>query len=204
MSDIYVDENYELNDKLLEGSEIGVLSFCGVGGPRGGKLINEFSNTFEGKASLVFIKDTKRSWWNNGRFEDILDMAIQHLKDSGCKRIFAIGNSMGGCGALLASHFRPDIERVYSFVPQADPYNDSRWKHLTSRIQLIRWPTFATLECKTDFKIFFGTDADDSHQCELFKAANKEITYVDQTAHNAIMVIKLRGDMPAIVKEFLK
>ena len=203
-TDLYINDNYELNSRLHKGSKIGVLSFCGVGGPRGGKLINEFGNTFKGKASIVFIKDTRRSWWNNGRFEDILDLAVRHLKKSGCKRIFAIGNSMGGCGALLAAHLRDDIEMTYAFVPQADPYHDIRWRHLTSRIFNIRWNDFSMIHFKSPIKIFMGDTFEDEHHRDAFQSANKDITFIKNAGHTAISILKERGEMPAIVEEFLK
>jgi hypothetical protein len=193
-----------MNSNIIDGSKVGILSFCGVGLALGGLQIDEFRKTFDGDGSLVFFKDLKRSWWNNRSFEHLLDIAIAHLRYAGCERLFAIGNSMGGTGALLASHLRRDIERVYAFVPQADPYADDRWNEYTDCIEHIRWPNFADLTYHSDIHIFMGDHGKDAFQVDHFEKAGKPIRFVERAGHNVAQLLKERGEYSAIIDNFLK
>ncbi len=204
MTVFYSNKNYAIDYDIISGSKIGILSFCGIGLALGGTQINEFSKSFEGQASLVFLKDLKRSWWNNNHFEALLEDAVMRLRSDGCRRIFAIGNSMGGSGALLASHVRTDIERVYAFVPQADPYNDKRWNQFTDKIEHIRWCNFAKLKYNSDVHIFIGGASPDANQIELFQDAGKSVHIVEGAGHNAARVLKKRKEYKAILEGFLR
>lgn len=204
MSDFYCDENYSLSAEIVDGSSCGILSFCGIGLGLGEIQINEFSNSFDGDASLVFLKDLKRSWWNNGDAEALINKAVTHLWDTGCEHIFAIGNSMGGSGALLASALRSDIERVYAFVPQADPYQDRRWNEYTDVIENIRWSNFAALDYQSDVTIFMGDQGQDDYQIKFFQDANKDIYFVKGWGHDAAKGLKEQGDYEALIDRFLR
>ena len=201
---LYVDEHYELSSTIITGCETGILAFCGVGNMLYGMQIDEFKKSFNGDSSIVFIKDLHRSWWNNGCIQSLIAKAVNHLKENGTKRVYAIGNSMGASGALLASHLREDITRVYAFVPQADPYLDPRWNEYTDTILNIKWHNFANLDFNSDVHIFMGTQGPDLMQSELFEKAGHELRIVEGANHNAAQLLKERQEYTSIINDFLR
>lgn len=202
MSVLLENEDYLVTYELVEGSELGLLAFTGVGHGVGAIQIEEFRKTASDRASVVFIRDLKRSWWNNGSIETVLQEIITFLKAQGAVRIHAIGNSMGGSGALLAAHLCPDVQKVYAFVPQADPYADSRWNEYTDHISEIRWPNFAALEFAADTTIFFGTTGLDQWQIKLFQEQGHNLNLTQGGTHDVAAELKQTGAYEQIMERF--
>lgn len=119
MIDIYEDDRLKIS--VVENTEADkadsvILSFTGFGHKmrHGNVQQPEFYGTGRIFAATVFITDKTRSWGN------ALDFAVieQHIaKYTEGRKIFTIGNSMGGFNAILACHYFP-VEACVAFAPQ--------------------------------------------------------------------------------------
>ena len=201
---IHSDADYRLTHRPGDPARA-VFTFCGVGLNVGGVQIEEFRSSLGAGASCYYFADLKRSWWNDGRIEDFIDLAIDHARrrDAGV-RFAALGNSMGGSGAILAAHLRPEIERCLAFVPQADVRPSSpetRWRNYRSRIARHRWETFALASPAASHRIVFGR-AGDEHAVTAFAGAGFAVTVVDGADHRVASCLRDRD--PARYGEFMR
>jgi hypothetical protein len=108
-----------------------LLSFTGVGHAMGGIDVQqpEFFGAGRGFDNIIFVSDLTRSWGNHIDFPLLAERVAPFIAG---RRVFCIGNSMGGFLAILASRYI-EIEASISFAPQYSinpetaPWED-RWK----------------------------------------------------------------------------
>jgi len=125
-----------------------LLSFTGVGHGMGGVNVQkaEFFGTGRNFDNLLFLTDKTRSWGNLLDFDDIAARLAPFREGT---ELSAIGNSMGGFLAIVASRFMP-MRRVVSFVPQfsVDPALvpwEFRWKEYREAIREFKFGTRAII-----------------------------------------------------------
>lgn len=97
-----------------------VISLAGVGTDRHSQPTVEFFQLTHqgGENHVLFVSDASRSWLNGpGLAESIVETIETVVKQAGIRRIFALGNSMGGTMALLLPTLTR-IDEVLAFVPQ--------------------------------------------------------------------------------------
>jgi len=97
-----------------------VLVFTGKHGGRGRLGYLEFTKVSQGGDSnhVLFITDLKRSWYSRPGLRARVTALVQgFIAGHGIAQVSAIGNSMGGYGAILFCDHLP-ISRVAAFVPQ--------------------------------------------------------------------------------------
>jgi len=191
---IYSTSDYRISFRLGRGQRV-VLAFCGAQLSLGGLQTEEFRTSLGENCSTYFIADLKRSWWNDGRIEDAIQAAIRHALDRRPDATFgAIGNSMGGSGALVAAHIEHRIDRCLAIAPQADvrlSAEDDRWMNYRIRIQEHRWPNFALPAGNAGIKIIFGAD-EDEWQRQVFISAGFPVETYEGYGHSVGR--KLRDD----------
>jgi hypothetical protein len=130
-------DNDELKVSALKReSNYVTLCFTGIGHAFGGVDVQseEFIRSSE-LATSLFIVDKQRSWGNNIDFMQIADLVSSHGNE---KIINAIGNSMGGFLAILATKFVP-ITNCVAIVPQFSVHksvfpNENRWDDYVDNI----------------------------------------------------------------------
>lgn len=122
-----------------------VFCFTGVGHAMGGIDVqkDEFHRV-TAQATTIFITDKKRSWGNNLDFKLLATLLEPHVAG---KQLYALGNSMGGFLAILASRYFP-FKVVVSFAPQFSVSKnvipeENRWDRYVEKIE--RW-AFPSLE----------------------------------------------------------
>lgn len=122
----------------------GQLCFCftGVGHNVGGIDIqtNEFFAATR-QSMVVFVCDKQRSWGNSLDFDRIAEFTAPYAAG---KRLTALGNSMGGFLAILASRFIA-FDTVVSICPQysvcPQVIDEPRWRQYTSKITDWKYPS---------------------------------------------------------------
>lgn len=191
---IHSDRHYRVT--FCEGrGDVVVLVFCGVGLQTNGIQVEEFRGSIGSSASVYYLADLQRSWWNNGRIEDVLETVFAHARARNAASVFtALGNSMGGSGAILASHLYPEIMRCLAFVPQADirmTSPETRWSGYRKRISGHRWPDFALKPARAEQRIVFGALEDD-WQRERFLAAGRDVVSFEGFGHNVAKELRDR------------
>lgn len=165
---LFADDFLELTVRDEHTSSDGpvLLSFTGIGHQTGGVDVQqtEFYGAGRSLANVIFIKDLTRSWGNAIDFEQIARLVEPYTKG---REVFAIGNSMGGFLAVLASKFMK-IDVVVGLVPQFSVSSnvlpkENRWKRYRKHITEYK---FESLEgCfvpDTQYYLISGAVGDDA------------------------------------------
>ena len=132
INDLVTDEALQVRYIAGQAEEL-VVAFTGVGHGIGEIQTEEFTGVSLGEARrhVVFVIDTQRSWYSapgiQGRIIEAIDSVVAKVRPS---RIFTLGNSMGGFGALLLAE-RIGAEAAVAFAPQftmrRDVIRERRW-----------------------------------------------------------------------------
>ncbi|MCB9712544.1 MAG: hypothetical protein H6712_01720 [Myxococcales bacterium] len=182
----YEDETYRVTVRPGV-SDTGIIAFGGIGLALDGIQIEEFGRSLRGEHSVFFVIDKARSWWNHGDVLALLDDVVGAAHDAGICELAAIGNSMGGSGALLAAHCFGEISRCLALVPQADVRMsqtlETRWIPLRERIEIHRFETFALAPRAGEARIVFGARGPDEIQRRLFVEGGLPIDVVEGYDH---------------------
>jgi hypothetical protein len=147
------------------------LCFTGIGHRYGGIDVQseEFFKS-SNQATSIFIIDKQRSWGNNIDFEEVRGV-VNSIANG--KSINAIGNSMGGFLAILATKFI-DIRNVLAFVPQYSVHKDifpkeNRWDKYV--VEIKNWyfkDLNGAFNSKTNYYVLAGVGGMDDQHLELF------------------------------------
>jgi hypothetical protein len=141
-------------------SDHAILCFSGIGHKVGGVNIqsDEFARASAG-ATTIFIVDKQRSWGNNFDFHDVAARIAPYTKG---RILHALGNSMGGFLAILASRFLP-LRTAIAFCPQfsvkSDVVAEHRWRNFTDAITQWRYPSLEGAFGPATRYYLFGTPA---------------------------------------------
>jgi len=187
----YEDEHYRVS--FYEGkSRDCILAFGGVGHALNGIQIEEFRNSIDGALNAFFFIDKERSWWNNGDILAVFREVAASIEERGFPRVSAIGNSMGGSGALLAARFMDRVTRCVSVVPQAvvsDFEAERRWLSYREKIETFEFPSYAVMRPGCAYRIVFGAD-DEPYQPARFREKGFDVELVPGCDHNVIRFVK--------------
>jgi hypothetical protein len=184
------------------GSDCLVLAFTGVGQALGGLQTEEFVGTSAGAGvnTALFVTDLQRSWYNAPGLIETAVQAIEQVRSTRqFGRVVAIGNSMGGYGAILFSAY-VSMDVAIGFAPQFSVHprivpRETRWRSYTSRISCFRHDDLsrAFVE-RTRYFIFHGDGREERRQHRLFPAGpNICHLILPRADHDAAKLLKKRG-----------
>lgn len=195
MHELVDDENVRV--RLIEqDSNTVTLCFTGIGHALGGVDVQseEFLSASR-TSTCLFIIDKRRSWGNNIDFiglEKVIDPYIR------LKTINAIGNSMGGFLAILATRFFP-INAVVAICPQFSVSKrvipaEARFDRYVNAIEHWRYESLAgCFNQHTSYYILAGIGGDDDKQLRLFPSSdNIQMLYFNHPSfvHNVAQRLK--------------
>ena len=137
MITLFEDETTRISSiENLESNYV-TLCFTGVGHALGGIDVQreEFLKA-SNESTAIFVVDKLRSWGNKLDFRQLVRIVNLY---SSKKKINAIGNSMGGFLAVIASK-HINIDNVVAFVPQYSVNkkiipNENRWDKYVNEIR---------------------------------------------------------------------
>jgi hypothetical protein len=165
-------ENEYLKVKIrITVSEKVIFCFTGVGhGMNGVDVQKDEFYKLSNNATVVFISDKKRSWGNNIDFQHLKSLLTPFINQ---KELFAIGNSLGGFLAIVASKIFT-FTSVLSFVPQYSVSKkiiptEERWDKYVC--QIVDWRIESLsgyFENNTQYYIFGGYFGRDKLHLNLF------------------------------------
>ena len=182
-----------------------LLSFTGIGHAMGGLNVQkpEFFGTGRSFDNIIFITDKTRSWGNQLDF-DIIKDAIAPLTET--RKIYSIGNSMGGFNAIISTgYIATDV--CVAFVPQYSvnpsivPW-ERRWKKYTSNIENFRFESVSEhMNETTNYFIFTGGRGPDQRHAKLFPV-NGNIRHYSfpSIAHEVARTLKEMDALDAVVQ----
>lgn len=131
-------EDPELRLRWLPGhSRSMVVAFTGRHAQFAGQPADEFARSAHGRGgrnNVLFVSDLTQSWYSRpGLWERIVEMVKAVIRSEGIQELVALGNSMGGFGALLLPRDVP-VRRAIAFAPQIsmDPavIAEDRWQRV--------------------------------------------------------------------------
>lgn len=165
----------------------------------------------QGRNHVLFINDRERSWYSVPGLRDRIAEIVRHcVAEHGIEEIWAIGNSMGGYGAILFSD-RLRISQVVAFVPQllmtkellAKPNWAAYVAPIRERVERDLIPIIAAADCR--FHIVTGDRfADDILQMghlrkTLSDAPQVRIVIAPGQSHYVARWLKDQGQLAKLV-----
>ncbi|MBB5373696.1 alpha/beta fold hydrolase [Acidocella aromatica] len=198
-------------------TDTAVIAFAGVGLALGGIQLEEFSASLArggqgGQPATVFVIDKRRSWYNDGIAAPIVECVTVLLERLRARRVIALGNSMGGFGALALGPRFPGCVRVIAFSPQSSVRLDlvpfeTRWPEWRAGISQWDLPDAAGLADEVESHLFFGrSDSLDMQHAVRFAAAalpSRHIYRVAGTDHDLARDLKRRGALAPLLEALI-
>lgn len=178
-------------------SDSTVLCFSGIGEIVRGVDIQspEFVRASNSNGNAIFIIDKDRSWGNNFSLQNLFNYLKPYTDH---KQIYALGNSMGGFLAILASKYIK-ISVVVAFVPQysiskKQVPNEDRWEQYTKNILEFKYESLENCFLDdTQYYIVSGNDRKDRQHWERFPSGqniHKLILRQSNRPHQAAQHLK--------------
>lgn len=190
-----------------------VVVFAGLNQNLGGVADQEFSGSGSGagRDAVLFVADKQRHWY---AAPDVGARIVETVKriaaDLGVKDITALGNSMGGFGAILLAP-RFDARAVLAFAPQIsmDPsvVADKRWtkfQPLPDGPRPLSLDQAVAAAPKIRFAAIFGGSLLERRQARLLATRPNAACYLlADASHNVASRIKKAGQLsPLIASHF--
>jgi len=181
-----------------------LLSFTGIGHAMGGIEVQktEFFGAGRGFENVIFISDLTRSWGNALDFDEILT-ALRPFVEG--RKIFAIGNSMGGFLGVVMSNLLK-IDTVVAFVPQFSVsgrvlWSEHRWRNHRVHIKKFKIPSLADqFNATTQYYLFSSNSWPDRKHWKRFPARpNVENIVLKDGAHNLAAGLKENGQLSGLI-----
>lgn len=207
MIDIYEDDLLKIsvveNADAVRADSV-MLSFAGHGHKVGDSRIQkpEFFGAGRAFAATVFIFDKTRSWGNELDFSVIEQKIAKYIEG---RKIFTIGNSMGGFNAMLACHYLPVVACV-AFVPQFSvdqrvvPW-ENRWGPAVARIKTFDVSMISDfMNTETRYYLFSSGRGLDYFHAALFPMGPNIFHYrFRRFGHNVSGLLKEKGLLAGII-----
>ena len=195
-------------DQIAQSSRI-LLSFTGIGQASGGIEVQnlEFVSTASNAGAPIFISDTTRSWGNRLDFELLQNVIAPYIEG---RRLFSLGNSMGGFLCVLASSFFP-IEAAISFGGQYSVHprivpDETRWRPHRNRIDNWRYESLSEhINSTTRYYLFYGDHhLEELHYSRYPRQPNVHCYIFPGRKHNLAGVMKRHGVLDYVVSACLE
>lgn len=171
------------------------IVFISAGRLAPGEPVEEFKRTLERfETSIIFILDRKSIWFNYSETTIMLREVAGVAREY--QGVSAMGESMGACGALMASSAIPEITRVLAMSPQysiAPPFInfDARYEPIGRSIGQHRYWHFADAPDPDRCTLLYGTlDWCDCIHSAMYAAHGFAPLYVDGATHNVAAFLK--------------
>ena len=174
-----------------------LIVFTGVGHAMGAIDIQreEFYNQHK-LGMVIWITDKKRSWGNNLNIKKI-SSAVKKFSEN--RKIYIIGNSMGGFLAILFSKFL-EAKKVIAFSPQFSVCPDivpdeKRWMNHRQYIDEYRYKDLSdSFDRNTKYALLIGDGQhEDIHYSKFIKfssLSNIELIRFNETGHKVASNLK--------------
>lgn len=205
-----IHQDEELLIRWLPGTSTRlILAFSGVKHGLGGMPMDEFIGTASGGSSnhVLFISDMKRSWYSRKGLVALTTKTVEDFcQGHDIEHIDAIGNSMGGYGAIRFSSELP-IRRVAAFAPQVSMdlsvINEKRWQGYRQFFGEELLPSLAEPILKSDAQIFVtfggGVKTELAQAALLPDAPHLHVKLLPYCHHNVVKDLKAAGMVTPLV-----
>jgi len=183
-----------------------VVSFAGVGLALDGLPHEEFVKTLSGsRHTQFFVIDKLRSWYNDTASE-IVEQLTSRIGEF--ERVFTLGNSMGGFGAIYFGRHLPRCRAAIAFGPQYSVHpqivpTEKRWQNWRSGIKEWTIPhALSGTGHALPLHVFYGHPGLDLDQARLFmenRPDDMALYMIEGAGHKTASFMKSRGCLTAIL-----
>lgn len=204
---LYQDATLDVRADIeqLSAREAVVLSFTDVGlSTRGGGQQIEFIRSSVNQGGVIFVTDLARSWGNAIDFRVLAKVLAPYVDG---RTVYAIGNSMGGFLAILATSFLP-ISVVVAFAPQwsVSPEvvpDETRWPRWRERILDFRFPSLEGHfhDRATYYAFAGGAPSEERHWRHFPNKPNVNTFVFPGVQHNIAPTLKLSGVLHELIAQ---
>lgn len=190
-----------------------VLVFTGIRHGLGGLPLDEFfrSASDNTRNHVLFISDLKRTWYSRLQLvHKVVETVKTFIAKHNISKTTAIGNSMGGYGAILFAGHLP-LQKVVAFAPQISMHPEvlleTRWiecrAHFGPDLPASVRPSIKGNPAR--FYLFFGADSEaDAAQAALLpKAANLSALTLKECGHDVAAFLKKSGLLKPVLADIL-
>lgn len=204
--DLVADEDLRIRWLAGSGSDL-VLAFSGVQHQIGRTGLAEFVGTAHagGSRDVLFISDMKRSWFSApGLVDRIAATVTDHMARHGLTRLYTVGNSMGGYGAVLFASRLP-VRVACAFAPQVSMHpeviDEPRWQDFRPFIGpgVARSLNGSIQAAQGQVVMIFGEFGDHAQRALLEPAPNLHLNIVARCGHDAVKRLKQAGVLSDLV-----
>jgi len=190
-----------------------VLAFTGVEHGFGGLPMDEFLGSASNHARnhVLFISDMQKSWYSKkGISVRIRNFVLQFIAEKQINATTAIGNSMGGYGAIMMAGLL-DLKAVAAFSPQISMHphviDEKRWAKFRPSFgrELLLSVAPIVSFAKTHFFVFFGAEStrDVGQNLLLKPAKNLTVRVLKDCNHNAAQVLKRKNILAPLLRRII-
>lgn len=203
---IYGDDDVEIRGNVedLALAERVFLSFTGIGHKLGDIEVQklEFVGSSSRRGVPIFFSDLNRTWGNGLDFEAIAARLAPYLEG---REVVAIGNSMGGFLAILATSYLK-IDTVIAFAPQFSVHpevvpGEIRWTNHRAKITTWRYPSLEGHFHKgVRYYVFFGNEGREIlHYSRFPVVPNLMCVICPRMRHTVATDLKARGLLDEVI-----
>jgi hypothetical protein len=201
-SDRYLVTHYDIDPKRL------VIVFISAGGSVvAGQRFEEFRKSLlQVGASMVFVEDLRRWFFNHPDTDEMF--AALNVWHKRYQYVGALGESMGACGAILATNYLKNICRVLGFAPQfsiLSPFIefDVAHRQFESRIDKHRYLNFARSPNVDSCQLLYGNcQWEDYLHSMMYKVNGFPVTIVNGANHGVAGHLKHHGRLGSLIERF--
>ncbi|QQX92790.1 hypothetical protein IGS75_15205 (plasmid) [Gluconobacter sphaericus] len=191
---IHEDDNYEISYWNRKTNNVTVV-FSSAGSLALAQPVEEFKNTIKKfNTSYIFVRSKNLDWYNN-----INSIKMFRFLNCFCKKyqyIYALGESLGGSGAIVFSKYCDRITRILAFSPQysALPSFCKWFGPLTPLDGAISKFTFSDYapESATQKAVLIYPSAsyEDNLHAKFFKSENFDVVFLKTEHHDIARHLK--------------
>lgn len=187
MLEQFKTENLAVRFYLRDPSRV-IVVFASAGAKRVDGYSEEYGQTLAPlNVSVIFVTDLFARWYNHQETETVFRRVAEMTKQF--EHVGAMGESLGGSGALLFTCYAPHVSRVLAFTPQysvAQPFIrfDARYLSESQKITQFYVGTFAESPVPEKCLLVYGNLSwrDQIHRA-MFTAAGYRSVTVDDAPH---------------------
>lgn len=180
-------EHFSVRFYLRDPSRV-IVVFASAGSRRIDGYSEEYGKTLARlNVSVIFVTARLCHWYNHEETDCVLRRVAEMI--GGFKHAGAMGESLGGAGALLFTRFARNVSRVLAFAPQysvAEPFIsfDKRFRRKSRMIEQFHYKDFAEVPDPSICLLVYGNISwrDYVHRAN-FALAGYPILTVDNAPH---------------------
>ncbi|QNT77973.1 discoidin domain-containing protein [Entomobacter blattae] len=112
------NDHYEVTFTELTSPNVTIV-FSSGGALALAQPVEEFKKTISHfNTSYIFVRSLHLDWYNNRDSIKTFQALAQFCRERQFERVYALGESLGGSGALLFAEFYPEVHRILTFSAQ--------------------------------------------------------------------------------------